>query len=57
MTPSPDPFIQLPDGNYVVKATFNRETKRVNAMLRKDKRVHYTLLWNLREPIEGGGVR
>src|SRR5574341_1020496 len=23
-------FIQLPDGNYVVKATYNRETKRVN---------------------------
>ena len=50
-------FIQLPDGNYVVKATFNRETKRVNVKLLKDKGVHYTLLWNLRDPIEGGGVR
>ena len=50
-------FIQLPDGNYVVKATFNRETKRVNVKLLKDKGVHYTLLWDLRDPIEGGGVR
>jgi hypothetical protein len=50
-------FIQLPDGDYAVKATFNRETKRVNVKLRKDKGVHYTLLWNLRDPSEGGGVR
>ena len=50
-------FIQLPDGNYVVKATFNRETKRVNVKLLKDKGVHYTLLWVLRDPMEGGGVR
>ena len=42
-------FIRLPDGNYVVKATFNRETKRVNVKLLKDKGVHYTLLWDLRE--------
>jgi hypothetical protein len=50
-------FIRLPDGNYAVKATFNRETKRVDVKLLKDKGVHYTLLWDLREPIEGGGVR
>jgi hypothetical protein len=50
-------FIQLPDGNYAVKATFNRETKQVNVKLLKDKGVHYTLLWDLRDPIEGGGVR
>ena len=50
-------FIQLPDGNYVVKATFNRETKRVNVKLLKGKGIHYTLLWDLRDPIEGGGVR
>ena len=42
-------FIQLPDGNYAVKATFNRETKRVNVKLLKDKAVHYTLLWDLRD--------
>ena len=50
-------FIQIPDGNYVVKATFNRETKQVNVKLLKNKGVHYTLLWDLRDPIEGGGVR
>lgn len=50
-------FIRLPDGHYVVKATFNRETKAVNVKLLKDKGVHYTLLWDLRDPIEVGLVR
>ena len=43
-------FIRLPDGNYVAKATFNGETKRVDVKLLKDKGVHYTLLWDLRDP-------
>ena len=50
-------FIQLPDESYVVKATFNRETKRDNVKLLKGKGVHYTLLWDLRDPIEDRGVR
>jgi hypothetical protein len=41
-------FIQLPQGTYSVKATFNRQIKEIrNLAVSKDKAIQQTLVWDL----------
>jgi hypothetical protein len=43
-------YIQLPPGNYSVKATFTGETKQIrNLTVPKDKKVQQGLIWDLGE--------
>lgn len=43
-------YIQLPPGEYSVKATFNGETKQIkNLTVPKDKKVQHGLVWDLGE--------
>jgi hypothetical protein len=52
-TPGPMFFIQLPPGNYAVKATFNGETKEIKRLeVAKDKMIQRTLVWALVEMVE-----
>jgi len=44
-------YIQLPPGDYAVKATFKGETKQIkNLTVPRDKRVQQVLIWDLAEP-------
>ena len=44
-------YIQLPPGDYAVKATFKGETKQIKELrVAKDKRVQQGLIWDLGEP-------
>ena len=50
MTQGPWFYIQLPPGDYAVKATFKGETKQIkNLSVPKDKRVLQGLIWDLGE--------
>jgi hypothetical protein len=52
-TPGPLFYIQLPPGNYAVKATFNGETKEIKRLeVPKDKTIHRTLVWDLAEMLD-----
>jgi hypothetical protein len=43
-------YIQLPPGNYTVKATFKGQTKQINNLhVPKDKRVQHGFVWDLAE--------
>jgi hypothetical protein len=47
-TPGPLFYIQLPPGNYSVKATFNGQTKEIKRLeVPKDKMIRQTLVWDL----------
>jgi hypothetical protein len=44
-------YIQLPPGDYAVKATFKGETKQIkNLRVPKDKMIQQGLIWDLGEP-------
>lgn len=46
-------YIQLPPGNYSVKATFNGQTKEIKRLeVPKDKAIQRTLVWDLGENLE-----
>jgi hypothetical protein len=48
-------YIQLPPGNYSVKAIFKGETKQIKDLkVVKDKRVQQGLIWDLGEPSSRG---
>ena len=50
MTEGPWFYIQLPPGDYSVKASFKGETKQIiNLSVAKDKRVQQGLIWDLGE--------
>jgi hypothetical protein len=50
VTDGPLFFIQLPPGNYTVRAAFRNETKEIRALtVGKDKTVRRTLIWDLGE--------
>ena len=52
-TPGPLFYIQLPPGNYAVKATFNGETKEIKRLeVPKDKMIQRTLVWDLAEMLD-----
>jgi hypothetical protein len=43
-------YIQLPPGTYSLKATFASKTNEIkNFKVFKDKKIHRTLIWDLRE--------
>jgi hypothetical protein len=41
-------YIQLPPGNYLIKATFKGETKQINNLIvSKERPVQHSLIWDL----------
>ena len=52
-TAGPMFYIQLPPGNYAVRATFNGETKEIKRLeVPKDRIVQRTLVWDLAEMLD-----
>ncbi|HEU4340708.1 MAG TPA: hypothetical protein VFU31_03980 [Candidatus Binatia bacterium] len=52
-TPGPLFYIQLPPGNYSVKATFNGQTKEIKRLeVPKDRIIQRTLVWDLIEMLD-----